>query len=230
MDKTGRPMLFFDLDGTLTDPAPGITACIRHAAAGLGVDDVANPEQYIGPPLRESFRCILATMDPDVVESAMRLYRERFATVGLFENALYPGITELLGSLHARGHAMRVVTSKPTIYADRIIDHFALRPFFPRVYGSELDGRLSDKGELIASVLECEESTGTDPIMIGDRRHDILGAKKNGLRTIGVEWGYGLDGELQKADADGIADRVADLTAVIEEIEQRPGEKDVEQA
>ena len=204
-------MIFFDLDGTLTDPAPGITGCMRYAADALGVDPGDDLEQHIGPPLAESFRCILASMDPELIAEAIRLYRERFATVGLFENALYPGIPGLLADLTDAGHELRVVTSKPHIYADRIIDHFELRPWLPKVYGSELDGTRADKGELIGYVLEKEGITGEDATMIGDRMHDIRGAKVHGLRTIGVLWGYGAEGELERAGADLIVAEVPEV-------------------
>jgi phosphoglycolate phosphatase len=204
-------MIFFDLDGTLTDPAPGITSCMRHAADSLGVDVEEDLAQYIGPPLAESFRCILRSMDSELIEEAIRLYRERFGTIGLFENALYPGIPELLAHLSDAGHELRVVTSKPHIYAGRIIDHFELRAWLPKVYGSELDGTRADKGELIGYVLEKESIEGDRATMIGDRMHDIHGAKAHGLRTIGVLWGYGADGELKRAGADVIVAEVSEV-------------------
>ena len=204
-------MIFFDLDGTLTDPAPGITGCMRHAADALGVEVEGDLAQYIGPPLAESFRCILRSMDPELIAEAIRLYRERFGTIGLFENALYPGIPELLAELSEAGHELRVVTSKPHIYADRIIDHFDLRRWIPRVYGSELDGTRADKRELIGHVLEIEGITGDRATMIGDRMHDIRGARAHGLRTIGVLWGYGAEGELERAGADVIVAEVSEV-------------------
>lgn len=209
------PTIFFDLDGTLTDPAPGITASIEYAARKLGVEQVERPEQYIGPPLRSSFRCILATMDESLVEDAMTHYRERFGLVGLFENEVYEGIPEMLAELTERGHRLRVVTSKPTFYADKIIDHFDLRRFFPRVYGAEMDGTRSDKGELIAHVLSSEGIDGSAATMIGDRKHDILGAKKHRLRTVGVTWGYGAEGEIEEAGADHVVDTVEELGTVL---------------
>ncbi len=211
--------IFFDLDGTLTDPAPGITGCIRYAVEELGFTPEENLNKYIGPPLRESFRCMLATMDGELVEEAMRLYRERFARVGLFENALYEGIPDLLAELREGGSELRVVTSKPKVYADRIIDHFELREWFPFVYGAELDGARSDKGELIAWVLEQEGLTaGAAACMIGDRRHDILGAKKHRLATVGVAWGYGAEGELVDAGADRVVEHVPEVAGAIREL------------
>lgn len=204
-------MIFFDLDGTLTDPAPGIVGCMRHAADALGVDPGENLEQYIGPPLAESFRCILRSMDPQLIAEAIDLYRERFAAVGIFENALYPGIPEMLAELSDAGYELRVVTSKPHVYADRIIDHFELRRWLPKVYGSELDGTRADKRELIGHVLEQEGVTGEDATMIGDRMHDIRGAKAHRLWTIGVLWGYGAEGELEQAGADVLVREVGEI-------------------
>ncbi len=216
------PHIFFDLDGTLTDPAPGITGCMRYAAERLGIDPGDDLEQYIGPPLHETFRCILASMDPALIDEAIRLYRERFSTIGLFENALYPGIPELLATLDAAGHELRVVTSKPHVFADRIIDHFDLRRWLPRVYGSELDGTRTDKKDLIGYVLEHEDRSATDATMIGDRRHDIIGAKAHELRTIGVAWGYGAEGELEAAGADSVAETVEELEDLLVRRQSRP--------
>ncbi len=171
--------LFFDLDGTLTDPAPGIGACLLHAARALGHTSLAATDlrRYIGPPLRECFAHLLGTSDPVLIEQAVVLYRERFGSVGLFENSLYPGIGPALARLRQAGHALRIVTSKPAIYADRIVDHFGLREYFSGVYGAELSGALGTKSELIAHALANERICAAEASMIGDRDHDILGAR-----------------------------------------------------
>lgn len=201
--------LFFDLDGTLTDPALGITSCIRYALGALGHDGGTQLARFIGPPLHHSFAELLATDDDGLIQEAVRLYRERFATVGLYENAVFDGVPEALQNLVEEGHSLRVVTSKPTVYADRIIDHFRLRPFFPVAYGSELSGVRTDKAELLAHVLEIEQPE--QAVMIGDRLHDIVGAKSNGLAAVGVLWGYGSAQELRQAGADHLVERVADI-------------------
>ena len=192
--------VFFDLDGTLSDPKIGITASIQYALAKF---DIPVPSQdeltwCIGPPLHASFKALLGTTDAD---RAVDLYRERFGDVGLYENTLYPGIADVLTAVAAGGRRLFVATSKPHVFADRIIDHFGLRSHFGRVFGSELDGTRVHKTDLLRYALE---ETSTDParaIMIGDRKHDIIGAANNGIATIGVLYGYGSRAELVDAGA-----------------------------
>jgi phosphoglycolate phosphatase len=207
--------LFLDLDGTLTDPAPGIGACFVHAARALGHASVteADVRRFIGPPLRDAFREILATEDVVRIEEAVTIYRERFASVGLFENSVYPSVPSVLARLREAGYALCVVTSKPAPYANRIIDHFGLRALLPHVYGAELSGERSTKAELVAHALEVEKLAPSDACMIGDREHDVLGAKANGTYAIGVTWGYGSRAELEAAGADRVVDAVEDLLA-----------------
>jgi phosphoglycolate phosphatase len=196
--------VLFDLDGTLTDPKDGITSCIRYALAKL--DRPAPPlgvlEKYIGPPLHESFVDLLGSIE--AADRALMFYRERFGQVGLFENQMYAGIEESLERITNNVQSMYVVTSKPTVYSERIIDHFGLSKFFQKVYGSHLDGSLTDKSDLIGCVLESESLQPSETTMVGDRHHDILGAKDHGLRTIGALWGYGSRQELEDAGADAV--------------------------
>jgi len=213
--------LLFDLDGTLTDPAPGITACIRHAAAALGASVAGDLTRFIGPSLRESFREILATDDAERVEAALRLYRERFSRVGLFENAVYPGVTEVLREARARRFRLLVVTSKPQVYADRIVDHFGLREHFAAVYGPELSGERSDKAELLEHVLRSERIAPSQACMVGDREHDVRGAKANAMPAIGVCWGYGTPAELRAAGADVVVDSIETLLPAAERLIER---------
>jgi phosphoglycolate phosphatase len=203
--------VFFDLDGTLTDPAPGIEACFRHAAAALGRPLEGDLTRFIGPPLRDCFREILATDDDALVEEGVRRYRERFATVGLFENAVHPGMPDTLARLRADGLVLCVVTSKVAAYADRIIDHFGLREHLPVVYGAEMDGTRSEKAELIAHALREEGAEPSRACMVGDRAHDIVGARAHGLASVGVLWGYGSADELRGAGADRLVGEVKDL-------------------
>jgi phosphoglycolate phosphatase len=195
--------LLFDLDGTLSDALPGITNCIRHALLALG-RPAPEPEALrwcIGPPLKKSFLSLLGTDDEELAETALVKYRERFASIGMFENTVYPSIHHALAELREAGHTLYVATSKPVVYADRIIDHFGLRPFFANVYGSELDGKRSDKTELIAYIMARESCRTSNTIMIGDRDYDMIGAKKNGINGIGALWGYGSPEELWNAGA-----------------------------
>lgn len=193
--------LLFDLDGTLTNSQWGITACIRHAFQQLGqpLPGTALTE-WIGPPLQESFTTALGC--PERAAEAVGLYRDRFATVGLYENEVYAGIPEMLGELQRSPHVAWVCTSKPRVFAQKIVEHFQLAPMFAGVYGSELNGDRADKADLIAHLLAQEQIPTTAAIMIGDRHHDIHGAKQNGLRAIGVTWGFGSATELTEAGAD----------------------------
>ena len=205
--------LFFDLDGTLTDSRPGILASMRHALTALGLeipgDEVLS--RLIGPPTRDAFRELLGSSDPELNERTIAIYRQRYATLGLFESSLYSGIAEGLRALSEGGFALSVVTSKPEVYANTIIDHFELRRHFGRVYGSELSGERSNKGELIGHVLGREGISHARAWMIGDRLHDILGAKQNGLRSAGVLWGYGSREELSAAGADALFETMPEL-------------------
>jgi phosphoglycolate phosphatase len=205
LPKSREPAIdtvFFDLDGTLTDPKIGITASIQYALAKF---DVPVPTQdeltwCIGPPLHANFRALLGCSDSDA-DRAVAFYRERFGEVGLFENNLYAGIEDTLMTVAAPGRRLFVATSKPHVYADRIIDHFGLRRHFERVFGSELDGTRVDKSDLLRYALD---ETSTDParaMMIGDRKHDMIGAANNGISTIGVLYGYGSREELTTAGA-----------------------------
>ena len=198
--------IFFDLDGTLTDPKFGITRSIQYALGRL--DRAVPPEDEltwcIGPPLRASFKKLLGT--DDLAGEALSLYRERFADIGLFENELYPGIEDTLSVLAKpvlakSGRRLFVATSKPSVYAERIIDHFKLKVYFERVFGSELDGRRSDKTDLLSYALKVTQVDPLDAIMIGDRSHDMIGARNNGMTAVGVLYGYGSKEELLNAGA-----------------------------
>ncbi|QYX32918.1 HAD family hydrolase [Sphaerospermopsis torques-reginae] len=200
--------VLFDLDGTLTDPKPGITCCIQYALSELGYKppDAEELLWCIGPPLKSSFSQLLQTSDDTLLEEAVLLYRSRFSTIGLFENSLYPQIPETLKIIRAAGYQTFVATSKPQIYAARIIEYFDLAPLFDGVYGSELDGNRSVKGDLISYIIERESLLASTVVMVGDRSHDIIGAKKNNITSIGVTYGYGSREELETHKADLIAD------------------------
>ena len=207
-----------DLDGTLTDPKVGITRCIQFALEQLG-RDVPEPDDLtwcIGPPLQQSFDTLLD--NPADASRALELYRERFTNIGLFENELYAGIPEALSELTSAGDLLLVATSKPTVYATRIIEHFNLTPYFEAVFGSELDGTRTDKTDLLAWIIEHQKLQPSDTIMIGDRRHDIIGARNNDLRSIGVLYGYGSRDELIDAGADTLCAQPVDLSALVARI------------
>jgi phosphoglycolate phosphatase len=153
----------------------------------------------IGPPLHASLKTLIGT--EALADQALLLYRERFSEVGLFENSPYPGIHDTLAAVAATGARMFVATSKPAVYAARIIDHFGLKPYFERVFGSELDGTRVDKRDLLRYALDEAKVDPTSAIMIGDRSHDVVGARTNGMTAIGVLYGYGSEAELRDAGA-----------------------------
>jgi phosphoglycolate phosphatase len=199
-----RDVLLFDLDGTLTDPKPGIVGCIRFALDQLTVACPADDAlvQYIGPPLRATFGTLLGTADAQRIEEAMAFFRQRFSVTGLFENQIYDGVPSMLERASRAAAATYVATSKPAVYAERIVKHFGLDEHFRKVYGAELDGRYDDKADLLAHLLGTEGVSRDVAVMIGDRANDIHAAKANGLRAIGVLWGYGSERELIDAGAD----------------------------
>jgi phosphoglycolate phosphatase len=195
----------------------GITRSVVHALHPLGrpLPSEAVLRNSIGPPLRETFAEMLETADTALVERAVSLYRQRYSTVGLFENAVYPGVREMLAALRAAGRRMWVVTSKPHLFARRILEHFDLLRFFERVHGCELDGAFSDKADLVEHVLRTEGLAAADTWMIGDRLHDVRAAKRNGVVAVGVLWGYGSDEELRDAGPAHLARTPADLARLI---------------
>jgi phosphoglycolate phosphatase len=193
--------IFFDLDGTLTDPAIGITRSIRHALRTLGhpVPEQKDLLWCIGPPMRSSL-CTLLGGEAEV-EAAMSLYRARYSEIGLFENTPYEGVAELLTTLKAAGQRLFLATSKPAIFAERILDHFALRPNFEAVFGAAPDGSLGDKTLLLRHALAQCALDGERCVMVGDRSFDMVGARGNAMTALGVLYGFGSADELRSAGA-----------------------------
>jgi phosphoglycolate phosphatase len=190
--------ILFDLDGTLTDPTEGITNCLAHALREMGAH-VPTREMLattIGPPLRDAFRHFLHTDNAADIERAVALYRDRFAPIGLFENTVYEGIEAALAALHARGTQLILATSKPHVYAKKILEHFSLGKYFHAIHGSELDGTRDKKNELIAHIIATRNIAPDNALMIGDRAVDITGARANGVAGVGVLWGFGSREEL----------------------------------
>ncbi len=196
--------VFFDLDGTLTDPKMGFVRSVQYAFSKLNIelDPDINLESCIGPPAHDTFGKLCG--DEHSVEAVITLYRERYVEIGLFENEVYEGITDCLDQILGRAESIYVATSKPTVFSKRIVEHFGLDQYFNVVFGSNLDGSLSDKTELLAHILENRRIAPQDTVMIGDRRFDMIGAKNHGIRALGVLWGYGSEEELKSAGADGI--------------------------
>jgi phosphoglycolate phosphatase len=209
--------LFFDLDGTLTDPKEGITRCINYALVSLGKGQIDEEElqKYIGPPLRSSFQKLLCSNDISLIEKAIELYRDRFSDKGIFENKLYPGIPELLANLCDESLRLYVATSKPKVYADRIIEHFQLTRYFQYIYGSGLDGSLQDKVKLLEFIMNQTKLIRGETAMVGDRKEDIISGKLNGIRTIGVIYGYGSKNEIAEANPDYICNSPYDIRNIV---------------
>jgi phosphoglycolate phosphatase len=198
--------ILFDLDGTLTDPGTGIARCIQHALGRLG-QPIPHAQQllrFVGPPLRGAFAELLHTQDDELVSMAVAYYRERFESVGMFENSVYPDIPGALEELRGRGHRLWVATSKPELYARRILEHFGLARWFEEIHGSDLSGRNSEKGELIRSVLLQERLDPVCACMVGDRAQDVRGARDSGVMAVAVAWGYGGIDELEATAPDRI--------------------------
>jgi phosphoglycolate phosphatase len=202
-----------DLDGTLTDPFPGISRCIAHALSvmGLPVPEDSELRKWIGPPLKQSFKSYLDTVGDGDADRAVRLYRERFTSVGLYENSVYEGIPELLEKLGNQSIRLILATSKPSVYALRIIEHFGLDRWLDGVYGSELDGRRTDKVDLLSHLLKQQRLCPDECQMVGDREYDILAARYHGAGAIGVLWGYGTAVELLESGAETLVTSPAEL-------------------
>lgn len=206
------PTLLFDLDGTLTDSAPGIVNCVRHALTRLNqpIPDEATLRQFVGPPLMVGFQTICGMSEAEA-EQGTAAYRERFGRIGLFENDVYDGIPELLRDLKTAGYTLAVATSKPEVFTVRILAHFGLTEYFDAVAGCSLVAG-ETKADMIEKALAALHCTDRSQVlMIGDRHYDISGAKTCGIDSVGVGYGYAEENELEDAGADYICPTVEDL-------------------
>lgn len=203
--------IYIDLDGTLTDPFEGIAGCICYALDRLGEPHPSHKDlrRFIGPPLLDTFGELVGD---ERAPLALEYYRERFGDVGWRENVPYDGIHEALEALTLAGHRCFVATTKPQVFARRIVEHFGMGEFFVEVFGSELDGTRTDKTELLAWA---RTRPAAECVMIGDRYHDIVGARNNDIRAIGATWGYGSAEELREAGAHELADSPAELVSLV---------------
>lgn len=220
--STGRfQYLLFDLDGTLTDPKLGITSCVQYALRKFGIDepDLDKLEPFIGPPLSDSLRDFYG-FDEQKAAEAMTYYRERFSTIGIFENEIYPGMEELLAHMKKVGKKLAIASSKPTVFVERILKYFNIEQYFDVIVGSELDGTRSKKEEVVEEALKQLHNKYVTNIMqtfvmIGDRKFDINAAKAFGIASVGVAFGYAAPGELEQAGADYIVDTVQQLEELL---------------
>jgi phosphoglycolate phosphatase len=209
--------VLFDLDGTLTDPRVAITSSIAYAMREVGREAAPADELLwcIGPPIRQNLRKLLATDDAALIERAALAYLHRYEIHGVDETTKYPGIDTMLDRIQASSARIYLATTKWSDIADTVLKAFALRDYFTDVFGSRHDGSLADKRELLAHIIQ---TTGINParsVMIGDREHDIIGAKANGIYAIGVTYGYGSREELTAAGADLLCDSPEDLPLMV---------------
>lgn len=208
--------IFFDLDGTLTDPAEGITNSVAYALSKFGIEiaDKKTLCRFIGPPLIGAFTEYYG-FTREKAEQALAYYREYFAPKGIFENAVIEGIPELLAELREKGKKLYVATSKPELFAIQILRHFGLDRYFDGIFGSTMDETRNTKDAVIAYALLKSGADKNDTVMVGDRHHDIDGAKENKMKSVGVLFGYGDRAELEGAGADDIAETVKELKQIL---------------
>jgi phosphoglycolate phosphatase len=211
---------FLDLDGTLLDSRIGIIGAIRHALTEIGAE-APRPEELgwcVGPPLREIFSILLG--DAADIDEAVALYREHYDETGKYEADVYDGVGEMLMDLQDMGAPIYLVTSKLQDHAQDMVEHFGIHAYLDGLFGSEPDGTRADKTDLLTFVLE---ETGSDParcFMLGDRRHDVLGARNNAILSVGALWGYGGEEEMRMAEADLLVGTPEELTAVLADVFQ----------
>lgn len=208
--------ILLDLDGTLSDPSEGITNSIKHALNKYGISaEKSELLKFIGPPLRESFmEYYLFT--PERAEEAVGFYREYFTVKGIYENSIYPGIPEMLEGLCSKGKKLFLATSKPAVYARIVLEHFNILEYFTIVAGSNLDGTLGKKSEVVEHALSSlSDEDRKSAVMAGDRKYDIEGARHNGIDSVGVTWGFGTRDELVSAGASYIADSIWELESIL---------------
>lgn len=212
-----KEYLLFDLDGTLTDPKEGITKSVQYALRSFGIEvtDLDKLCCFIGPPLKDSFMEYYGFSEEQAVK-AISVYREYFSHKGIFENEVFDGVSEVLEALKSLGKRLFVASSKPEVFVREILKHFELDSFFEFAGGADMEETRVKKADVIRYVLEENNITDlSQVVMIGDRKHDILGAKEVGISSIGVLFGYGSRKELMEAGADALAETIFDLQKLL---------------
>jgi phosphoglycolate phosphatase len=210
--------VLFDLDGTLTDPREGITRCIQFSLTRLGREAPSEGDLLwcIGPPLKNSFAQLLESNDTALLDLALSHYRERYSEIGIYENQVYPGIVPALRKIRELGCRLYLATSKPAIFATRVLDHFDLTEFFHGIHGSEIDGRLCEKADLVAHIIKTWNLDPCLTLIVGDRIHDVIGGKRNGIMTAVVNYGYGTKQEIEAAASDFVFESPSDLVMFLQ--------------
>lgn len=208
-------LILFDLDGTLTNPEEGITKSVQYALKAFGIEE-DNQEKlklFIGPPLVDGFMQFY-NMSRENALLAVQKYRERFSDIGIYENEMFEKVPQMLDALKRNGKKVALATSKPFIYAQRILKHFGIDKYFDIVVGAELDGTRNEKAEVIKEVLSRAKNYQS-AVMVGDRKQDLIGAYKNNIPCIGVSFGFAPDGELEENGALEIADSISKLLEIL---------------
>mgnify|MGYP002626556872 CR=1 FL=1 len=208
--------VFFDLDGTLTESGPGITKSVRYMLGKLGIEerDEANLRRFIGPPLTYSLTTFYG-LSMEEAERGVKIYRAYFDVHGIFDNSVYAGIPELLDALKAAGKRLCIASGKPEYLIAPIVEHFGIARYFDVLGGSDENEARANKADVIAHVLAATGADKADVVMVGDRHHDVDGARANGIPCVGVLYGYGDRAELEAAGATAIAATVSDLQALL---------------
>ena len=214
-----RKYILFDFDGTIADTGDGITNSVKYALEKMGLDAGSREQRcrFIGPPLKGSFEKY-HSLSSEEADRAVELYREYYRERGMLDCFLYSGIKELIDSLNESGRKVVIASSKPEVFVKRIVEHFGMTADFALIAGSELDGTRVDKAEVIAYAMTSLGISSDQAVMVGDKEHDIIGAKKQGLINIGVSYGYGSCDELKNAGADYIADSLQELRVIIDSL------------
>ena len=222
MSLSGR-LVLFDLDGTLVDSSPGIHAAVRYAAAALGLPEPTARQLrgMVGPPLQDGFALVLRVPVADVPR-AVAAYREHYAAGALLQATVHDGVPDLLAALRAAGATLAVATSKPEPFAVRLLEHTGLLPAFASVHGATMDGLVRHKDQVVAAALAAHPD-GRDPVLVGDRSHDVLGAAAHGLPCIGAGWGPAEDGELETAGATAVAATPEEVLALLQRTDPESG-------
>ncbi len=207
--------ILFDLDGTLTNPKEGITKCVQHALRYFGIEKECDElVEFIGPPLKDQFMKFAGLNEEDA-EKAVSVYRERFAPIGLFENEIYPGVLDMLKELKKQGKIIALATSKPTIFATKIVEKYGIAPYLDYLSGSELDGTNVEKSAVVRIAMEALGANPEETVLVVDRMHDAEGAKENGISCIGVSYGFAAEGELECAGVKIIIDAPSELPEIL---------------
>ena len=212
-----KRIIFFDLDGTLTDAGPGIKACINYALDKMNFKKLGMDSDWVvGPSLWGTFKKL--GIPEENLNQAVNLYRERYNVKGYLENSVYLGIPGQLAMLLEMGYVLSLATSKPTVSASAILEYFDLTRYFSYEFGSNLDGSLSDKSILLKHALAVTGFEPNNALMIGDRQYDIIGAKSNLIKSVGVSYGYGSTNELREAGADLLVEKPAELAKAVQKL------------